>query len=91
MFRTILMILIFIAILSITISLTKTETETMCPPSQIVYRYIPRTLEEEMEDPGYISDIFRAMFAQPSPWINNVDNDMDRKKEQVNKYFISQL
>lgn len=89
MFRTILMILIFIAILSITISMTKTETT--CPPNQIVYRYIPRTLEEEMEDPGYISDIFKAMFAQPSPWINNIDNDMDRKKEQVNKYFISQL
>lgn len=89
MYRTILMILIVIAAFSITISITKTDAT--CPSNQVVYRYIPRTLEEEMDDPVYISDIFNTMFTQPSPWINNVDNDMDRKKESVNKYFISQI
>jgi len=89
MYKTLLIIFIFIAILSITISITRTETK--CEPNQIIYRYIPRTLEEEMDDPAYISDIFKVMFTQPSPWINNIDNDMDRKKEQVNKYFISQI
>lgn len=89
MYGTILIILIFVAAISITISLTKTEAT--CAPNKVIYRYIPRTLEEEMNEPAYISDIFTVMFSQPSPWINNVDNDMDRKKEQVNKYFISQI
>ena len=89
MYRTILLIIIFISIISITISITKEETK--CPANQIIYRYIPRTLDEEMDDPAYASDVFRVMFTQPSPWINNVDNDMDRKKEAVNKYFISQI
>ena len=58
---------------------------------KVVYRYIPRTLEEEMESPVYISEIFRTMFSQPSTWIDSTDEDAIRRNENMNKYFISQM
>jgi Na+-transporting methylmalonyl-CoA/oxaloacetate decarboxylase gamma subunit len=58
---------------------------------KVVYRYIPRTLEEEMETPIYISEIFKTMFSQPSTWIDSTDDDAIRRKENMNKYFISQM
>jgi len=58
---------------------------------KVIYRYIPRTLEEEMESPVYISEIFKTMFSQPSTWIDSVDADVIRRKENINKYFISQM
>jgi hypothetical protein len=33
------------------------------PPTQVVYRYIPRTFEEEQENPLLPSDVFAPMFA----------------------------
>lgn len=58
---------------------------------KVVYRYIPRTLEEEIESPVYISEIFKTMFSQPSTWIDSTEEDAIRRKENINKYFISQM
>jgi hypothetical protein len=60
-----------------------------CEP-QIIYKYIPRTLEEEETQPIYVSEIFKTMFTQPSVWINSIQDDYFRKQEDINKYFISQ-
>jgi hypothetical protein len=60
-----------------------------CEP-QVIYKYIPRTLEEEEEQPIYVSQIFKTMFTQPSVWINSIQDDYFRKQEDINKYFISQ-
>ena len=61
-------------------------------PAPIVeYKYIPRTFEEEMEQPVYVSQIFETMFSQPSPWLLSIRNYDRRKQEAVNAYFISQL
>jgi hypothetical protein len=61
------------------------------PTEKIIYRYIPRTPSEELEEEIFPSDIFKTMFTQPSPWINAV-NDLDaRQSKLVNKYFISQI
>ncbi len=83
-----LLIIIFFGILLMTISIIKHENK--CPANTIIYRYIPRTLEEEEAEPVYVSDIYKTMFSQQSPWIFSIQ-DMDRKKqESVNKFFISQ-
>lgn len=37
-----------------------------CPEPQVVYRFIPRTLEEEMKDPVKPSEIFKSMFDSPN-------------------------
>jgi len=89
MYKTILIIIIFIGILFVVIDLVRTEKE--CPPNKIIYRYIPRTLDEELESPAYVTDIFRTMFSQPDPWIRSIDNMILRKREDVNQFFISQF
>lgn len=89
MYRNVLIILLFIGIMFVVIDLVKTEKE--CPQNKIIYRYIPRTLDEELDSPAYVTDIFRTMFSQPSPWINDIDNMMLRKREDINQFFISQF
>ncbi len=64
--------------------------QNVCPEQQIIYKYIPRTFEEEQEEPVYPSDIFKTMFTQQSPWIRSVKGADSIKSEQVNKYFVSQ-
>jgi hypothetical protein len=59
--------------------------------NKIIYKYIPRSLEEEMESPVYVSDIFKTMFSQPSTWIDSFDADAERRKENINTFFISQM
>lgn len=58
---------------------------------KIIYRYIPRTLEEELTEPAYPSDIFKAMFTQPSTWIGETTDLDTRKRESINRFFISQM
>ena len=57
----------------------------------IIYKYLPRTLVEEEESPVYVSEIYKAMFSQPSTWIDSLDNDAIRRQENLNKYFLSQM
>lgn len=83
-----LLLILFIGIVLIVISIIKHEQK--CPTAKVEYRYIPRTFEEEEAEPVYVSDIFKTMFSQQSPWIFSIQN-VDRKKEEaVNKFFISQ-
>jgi len=89
MFRNILIIILFIGIIFVVIDLVRTETG--CPQNKIIYRFIPRTLDEELESPAYATDVFRTMFSQPDPWINSIDNQLLRKREDVNQFFISQF
>lgn len=89
MYKNILILLIFIGIIFVVIDLVKTDN--VCPHNKVIYRFIPRTLDEELGSPAYVSDIFRTMFTQPSPWIKSIDNMMLRKREDVNQFFISQF
>jgi len=59
------------------------------PKERIIYKYIPRTPREELDEPVFASDIFETMFSQPDPWILSL-NDLDtREKNKINQYFIS--
>jgi hypothetical protein len=61
------------------------------PEERIEYRYLPRTAREQLDDPIFPSDIFETMFSQPDPWILSL-NDLDtRRRNNLNKYFISAL
>jgi hypothetical protein len=57
----------------------------------IVYKYIPRTLEEDQLSPVYVSEIFKTMFTQPSVWVDSINKDQDRMKDNINKFYISQM
>ena len=89
MYKNILIIVIFIGITLVVVDLVKTEQ--VCPQNKVIYRFIPRTYDEEADAPAYVTDIFKTMFSQPSPWINNVDNMLLRKSENINQFFISQF
>ena len=89
MYKNILLAMLIFGLLLIVINITKTVNQ--CPSQQIIYKYIPRTFDEEQENPALVSDIFKTMFSRPEPWIGSV-NDLDsRKKESINKYFISKM
>jgi len=88
MYKGILILLFFIGTIFMVIELVKISY--ICPKQSIIYRYIPRSFEEEQNEPVFVTDIFQSMFTDASPWIGNV-NDLDtRKRENINKYFISQ-
>ena len=56
----------------------------------VIYKYLPRTLEEEESEPVFATEIFKTMFTQPSVWIDSAYENTIRRDEVPNKYFISQ-
>jgi hypothetical protein len=38
-------------------------------PKEIEYRYLPRTLDQILEDGAYTADVFQPMFNEDGPWI----------------------
>jgi hypothetical protein len=89
MYKNIIILLIFIGIIFVVVDIVRTEQ--VCPQNKIIYRFIPRTLDEELDSPAFATDIFRVMFSQPSPWIKSIDNMTLRKREDINQFFISQF
>jgi hypothetical protein len=87
MLQLILLILIFVGIIFITINLVKNANTCDTQP-QIIYRYIPRTFDEEQEDPAYASDIHKTLFSLKSPWIYNA-NDIEIHKQASIRDFIA--
>ena len=89
LFITILLLCIIIGIICITINLVVLNIPI--PESKIIYRYMPKTFVEEQCEQPFVSDIFKSMFTQQSPWINSVMDYDRRKQTSVNKYFVSQV
>ena len=84
-------ILFIIGIILLTVYfMSKAEISEKCD-QKIIYKYLPRTLEEEETDPVYVTQIFKTMFTQPSVWIDSTYQDTNRRTEAINKYFITQL
>jgi len=90
-YKAIIALILFIGILFMVIEIVKIDAGLVKKDPKIIYRYIPRTFEEEQEDPILISDIFETMFSQPSPWVGSIRTYDKRKQEKINKYFVSQL
>ena len=86
--RGITSLLLFLGIILIAVELSKENKS--CNENNIIYRYLPRTLEEDQLEPVFVSNIFKTMFSQPSTWVNSINSYDRRKQEAVNKYFISQ-
>jgi hypothetical protein len=85
------MIIIFmIGIILLTIYFMASSEVARCE-KKIIYKYLPRTLEEEQTEPIFVSQIFAPMFTQPSVWIDSIYEDDKRKTELLNKYFVSQF
>ena len=85
------MLVIFVGILFISIEIVKIQSDFYKEEPRIIYKYIPRTFEEEQQDPISVSDIFEVMFSQPSPWVSSVRIYDREKQEKINKYFVTQM
>ena len=86
MLKLILLIIVFIGIIFITINIVKDGFK--CEEKQIIYRYIPRTFDEEQEDPVYVSDIFKNLWSHKSPWIYGVA-DIEINKQASMRDFVA--
>lgn len=90
MIPTIILILLLICgIICITVNLVYLNLPE--PKTKIVYRYMPRTFEEEQNSRPIVSEIFKSMFTEHSPWVNSVMEYDTRKQESINKYYVSQI
>lgn len=85
----ILLLCVMSAIISITVTIIKLNTNP--PKTKIIYRYMPRTFEEEQNNQPLVSDIFKTMFTDQTPWVNSVMSYDERKQEAINKYYVSQI
>ncbi len=83
-----ILIIVFIGLILVVINIVQHEQKYS--DTKVEYRYIPRTFEEEQGEPVYVSDIFKTMFSQQSPWIFSIQNFDRQKQESVNKFFVSQ-
>ena len=90
-YQVIIALILFLGILFVAVDITRIHAGLTKKEPKVIYRYIPRTFEEEQEDPILISDIFETMFSQPSPWLQSIRTYDIRKQETINKYFITQL
>jgi hypothetical protein len=86
-YKYLLIFFVMIGIICITINLT--SMYKTCPAQKIVYRYIPRSFEEEQDEPIPPSEIFFDLFNKPSPWVSGFALTKFSKND-INKYFISQ-
>lgn len=84
--KSLVLILMFMAFLSITIGYVN-QTK-VCPPAKIEYRYIPRTFDQEQNEPVKISQLFNSMFVEPTPWVR--DLGIKPSQSDLNRYFVSQ-
>lgn len=91
MYKQFILIIVFIGILLLITDIVRVNAGYLDKPPQIIYRYIPRTFEEEQLDQVYVTDIFGTMFSQPTPWVTSVRSYDNRKQEKINQYFVTQL
>jgi hypothetical protein len=91
MYKAIVVLIIFLGLLFISIEITRIQAGMTRKKDKVIYRYIPRTFEEEQIDPIPVSDVFETMFSQPSPWLGSIRTYDKRKQEKVNQYFVNQL
>lgn len=83
-------VLILLGLLSIMMSMLNNNSY-QCPSSmpKVIYKYIPRSFEDDQFESMNVSDIFRTMFEKPDVWMLGIDALDVNKNEAVNKYFTN--
>ena len=62
------------------------------PKTVVEYRYVPRTFEEEQNDPPLMTDVFRTMFDGQQPYMYGIGPEPIPKidKSKVYQYNVAQ-
>lgn len=80
----IISVLFIIGVIFISIDVVKSYYK--CPPDKTIYKFVPRTFEEEQDYPIPVETIFDKMFALPSPWVHSFDIHKTKKDSLDNIY-----
>lgn len=84
------LLLVFLIGIFLIYSAYKTS-EKVCPPPRVEYRFIPRTLKEELENPIKVSEIYDSMFNTPTVFLGRDIGNRELRSDNINQNFISQL
>jgi len=88
--KSIIVLLLFVGVIFLVIGYINQIKQ--CPPAKVEYRYIPRSFEDEQNDPVKPSHLFRNMFENPSPWLAGYRLGYIRPNiYQINRFNISQV
>ncbi len=86
--KSLVTLLMFFGIISIVIGyINQIEKHG---PVKIEYRYIPRTFQEDQENPVKLSELYNTMFVEPTPWLHGMTLTSGVKNDELNRYYISQ-
>lgn len=81
---------LLIAIGSFCVIIDMLRLNRTCPPAKTVYKYIPRSFDQEQDNPLRPSQVFGKMFTAPDPWISGVGVDTTKPRRSYNEFWISQ-
>ena len=56
-----------------------------CAEPKVEYRYIPRTFEQEQDDPVKVSQLFNSMFTDQSVWMSGYRLGGTTSRKDVHK------
>lgn len=87
--KSIIILSAFVGIVAIIIGYIN-QLQT-CPPPRVEYRYIPRSFEDEQNDPVKVTKLFRNMFEEPSVWMAGTRMGYIKPNIfKINRFNISQ-
>lgn len=69
--KGIILLLFLVGISSIISGYVKSKQQ--CPPPRVEFRYIPKTFEDDQQNPLPLSSTFGTMFRGKDAWSNNND------------------
>ena len=76
-FRSIFVIIVIIGMMILVSEITKSTF--LCPMKpEIEYRYLPRTLDMDIQDSKDVDKIFKTMFQKAEPWIGTSRADAQK-------------
>ena len=85
--KGVLILFLIFGIILVIIELVRVDRQ--CPKQKIIYRYIPRTFEEEQNSPIPVTELFADLFNQPDTW-TAVYGLTKRTRDDINKFFLVQ-
>jgi hypothetical protein len=85
----VLRVIIILVVGGVIIKIVSDKYNVKCPPPTVEYRFVPRTLREELETPVKVQDIFTDLWDKPSPFVSRTI-ERSLKNDTINGRFISQ-
>ena len=65
-----LFVMLFAGIIMVVVAQTST-----CPPAKVEYRYVPRNLDQLMDDQNFDQEMFKTVFGDKDDvWLESINN-----------------